>query len=218
MILTNWGYKLIDSNSLVGLLSVDEFNTFTADKFSGDERIQPSLSSASNAVRNYCGWHVAPSLNCEIARPLHDYSFIKVRGCDMIVQLPARYVSAVSAVIIGADWDEGTQSWSGTSCRYSFDVNGLLTIYDAFPGQYDRSSLLVIRYTAGLPDSLTDALKELIASQITHGLSNTYGINSETSGGVSVTYSQNWMSSARANVLTDTTKEILQPYKVGGVF
>ena len=217
MILTNWGYKITDINTLPSLISAEEFDEYTAGKFEGDKRRSSNLNAASNAVRNYCGWHVYPSTVCEVVHPLHDYSFIRSGG-DIIVQLPARYVSAVSKVLLNAEYDNDTHQWTGVSCRYRFEVNGLLTIYDAFPSQYARYDQLMVEYTAGLPDELMAAIKELIAHRSTHALTSSNGIASETSGGVSITYSANWINSAKATALADDNKEVLQPYRVGGVF
>lgn len=217
MILTNWGYKITDLDTLPGLVSGEEFDEYTAGKFGNDERITPNLMAASGAVRNYCGWHVYPSTVCEIAHPLHDYSFIR-SGSDIIVQLPARYVSAVSKVLLNAVYDEETHTWSGDQCRYHFEPNGLLTLYDAFPSQYARYCLLMVEYTAGLPDDLMSAIKELIAQKATHALASPNGISSETSGGVTISYSSGWVNSAKATALADDAKETLTAYRVGGVF
>ena len=217
MIQTNWGYKITDLTTLPALISAEEFAAFTAGKYTGDERVAPNLNAASGAVRNYCGWHVYPSAVCEIVKPLHDYSFI-ASGGDMIVQLPARYVSSVSKVLMNAVWDEATEQWSGTPCRYHFDVNGLLTIYDCYARQYARYDELLVEYTAGLPDELMPSIKELIAQRSAHALTSSNGIASESSGGVSITYSTSWVNSAKATALADDNKETLAPFKVGGVY
>ena len=63
-----------------------------------------------------------------------------------------------------------------------------------------------------------DAIKELIAHRVTHALASSAGVQSETAGGVSVTYSANWINSSRATALADDNKEVLAPYRVRGVF
>ena len=54
--------------------------------------------------------------------------------------------------------------------------------------------------------------------RVTHALANSYGIQSESSGGVSVTYSANWINNSRATALADDNKEVLEPYRLRGVF
>ena len=61
-------------------------------------------------------------------------------------------------------------------------------------------------------------IKELIAHRVTHAMASTSGVQSETAGGVSVTYNAAWTNNSRATALADDNKEVLAPYKVRGVF
>ena len=61
---TRWGYTLPDLDSLPDMLSDEEFDEFTANRYAGDVRIAPNIKSACTAVRNYCGWHIFPSASC----------------------------------------------------------------------------------------------------------------------------------------------------------
>lgn len=202
MTLTNWGYSITE---LGAMLTDDEFNEMTADRYKGDERIAPLISAATAAVRNYCGWHVAPSEKCELSARAHDLRLTYV-GCDTIIQLPARFVSAVESVKIGGH--EVTD--------YSIEPNGLLRIYDHCI--CSRKTVIEVSYTAGLSDELAGAVKELVGHQVTHGMAQSYGVQSEAAGGVSVTYSASWINSAKATALPDDNRDTLAPYRLQGVF
>jgi len=98
------------------------------------------------------------------------------------------------------------------------DVNGTLRVYDVGLYGLKRYSPVVVEYTAGLPEELMDPIRELIAHRVTHAVAVPSGITSEASGGVSVTYNASWINSAQSTTLQDTNKELLQPYKLQGVF
>lgn len=202
MILTNWGYMI---DELDDMLTSDEFETMTGNRYAGDVRTQPLLDAAQAAVRNYCGWHVCPSASCKLEARAHDLR-LTCSGSDTIIQLPARYVSAVTKVKVG-----GTEITD-----YSCEPNGMLRLYDTLI--VSRRTVITVEYAAGLPMDLAGAVQELIAHRVTHGLAQSYGVQSEAAGGVSVTYSANWINSARATALPDDNKEVLAPYRLQGVF
>lgn len=202
MILTNWGYSV---DELDDMLTSDEFDIMTGGRYTGDERTQPLLDAAQAAVRNYCGWHVSPSAVCVLETRAHNLRLTH-SGRDTIIQLPARFVSEVTKVKIG---DEEVTD-------FSCEANGLLRLYDMMI--FSRKTVVRVEYEAGLPMDLAGAVKELLAHRVTHGLAQSYGIQSEAAGGVSVTYSANWINSARATALPDDNKDVLAPYRLQGVF
>lgn len=200
--ITNWGYEI---DHLEDVLTVTEFDSLTAGRFAGDQRVRPTLSAAVSAMRNYCGWHVFPSAECTYHARALDRRLIFV-GSDILVQLPACFVSAVHKVKIdGVEVDD-----------FSFEVGGLLRIYDVCVTS--RKTVIDVEYTAGLPDELAGGVKEIVAGRVSHGLSQSYGVQSEAAGGVSVTYSASWLNSAQAGALQDASKEALEPYRLQGVF
>lgn len=206
-LMTNWGYTLMDAEALANLLTPEEFSEFTADKYSDDMRTESNIQAASNAIRNYCGWHVYPSAACKLETTFFDGRVTAGRG-SVLIQLPAKYVTSVSSVMIG-----------GIECStYVAEPNGLLKVYDVSLAGLREFSPVVVEYTAGLPDALMDGVKELVAHRVTHALASSGGVQSETAGGVSITYSANWTNSARATALADDNKEVLAPYKIQGVF
>ena len=204
-LITTWGYTVKDEDTLPEMLEWSEYDRFTANKYVGDSRTYGNIMAAEAAVRNYCGWHVYPPLLCELSTTFFDRRVVLSDGIVMI-QLPATYATSVSSVTIGGvQYD-----------KYVLDTNGMLRIFGV-PCQEPYSSI-VIEYTAGIPDELMAGIKELIAHRVTHAMASTSGVQSESVGGVSVTYNANWTNSARATALADDNKEVLSPYRLRGVF
>ena len=206
-LLTTWGYTLTDADTLTDVLTVDEFNNYTGGRYAAEtDRISSEITAAGDAIRNYVGWHLYPAAACELRTVLSKLR-ISHTGNDLVIQLPARYVTAVESVSIG-----------GTEYTDFFaDPNGDLTIFHAYCGLC-RNAIVDIVYTAGLPDALMAPIKELAAHRVTHAVAVPAGITSEASGGVSVTYNANWINNARATGLAADNKELLTPYRLQGVF
>ena len=215
MIKTTWGYTLTEAQSLPDFLTPSEFVSFTNGKFSiNDSRIKSNIPSATRSIQNYCGWHVYPNLECEMVYRVNDLrdSFV---GPDVLIQLPATFVTAVKSILLNAS--KVGDVWVGEpTTDFDLENSGMLRIYDI--GFHDRRSKIRIVYDAGVDASQMELVKELIANSVSHSLANTYGVASETAGSVSVSYSANWASSSRSTALADDTKEILNPFKVKGVY
>ena len=214
MINTTWGYKLTQATSFTDFLTVTEFNAFTANKYTGDVRIEPNIHSATRSIQNYCGWHIYPNLECEMV-----YRVVDLRDCfvgsDLLIQLPATFVTGITSILLNCSFVDG--EWKGDSVTdYDLEESGLLRIYDV--GSIDRRSKIRIVYQAGIDATQMDVLKELTAHRVTHAVSSSYGITSEAAGGVSVTYNAAWAGNTRSTALPDDNKEILNPYRVKGVF
>lgn len=218
-LLTNWGYIIAEEESgdeptvMAPLLSVEDFNDFTADKYAGDDRIEPNIKAASSAIRNYCGWHIYPSYSCEFVTTLYDRAVTRIGG-DLLIQLPAKYVSQVNSITIG----DTTYTGDTDDLHAVIMPNGIIRIFGANVFGMQQFTQICVSYEAGVPDGLMDGLKELVAHRVTHALASSGGIQSETAGGVSITYSANWTNTARSTALADDNKEVLEPYRLQGVF
>lgn len=213
--LSPWGY-IIDSENLPAFISVDDFNLFTNGKFAGDTRIVSTLPSASEAIRNFCGWHIAPSLTCGMVYNVLDLRDAFV-GRDLLIQLPATYVTGIQKIVLNAVLNPSTGLYEGDETDdYEIGMgDGLLRIYDV--GNLNRKSRIFIKYTAGFTDT-PSAIKELTADRVSHAVTNPYGVNSEAAGGVSVSYSGAWAGSANSSSLPSDSREILEAYRLKGVF
>lgn len=213
--LSPWGY-IIDSENLPAFISVDDFHLFTNGKFAGDTRIVSTLPSASEAIRNFCGWHIAPSLTCGMVYNVLDLRDAFV-GRDLLIQLPATYVTGIQKIVLNAVLNPSTGLYEGDETDdYEIGMgDGLLRIYDV--GNLNRKSRIFIKYTAGFTDT-PSAIKELTADRVSHAVTNPYGVNSEAAGGVSVSYSGAWAGSANSSSLPSDSREILEAYRLKGVF
>ena len=216
--ISSWGYSY-DAEALPALIDATDFSKYTNGKFgTTDTRIGANIKSASEAIRNYCGWHISPSLTCGVVynvANLHD-AFI---GGDLLVQLPATFVTSISKIVLDAVLDPDTQEYNGevitdASCYELDNSNGLLRIYDV--GARDRRSRIFVKYVAGLSDA--EAIKEITTLRVVHALTNPYGVTSEAAGGVSVAYSSAWIGRANSTSLPSEERETLDAYRVKGVF
>lgn len=213
--LTPWGY-IADCETIADFITVNDFVSFTGGKFSAsDTRIAANIPSATQAIRNYCGWHIAPSLVCGIFCRVADLRNVIV-GRDLLIQIPANFVSSVSKVVINASLDPDTGDYIGDLMTdYDITPGGLLRVYDV--NRVDRKSKVFVKYTAGLSGDDIPAIKELTADLVTHSVTSPYGVNSEAVGGVSVSYNATWAGQSSTG-LTNNTREVLEPYKLRGVF
>ena len=217
--LSPWGY-IYDAETLPNLINATDFANFTNGKFgTTDTRISSNIASASAAIRNFCGWHVAPSLNCGMLYNVHDLRDAFIGG-DLLIQLPATFVTDVSKVVLNAVWNSDDDEWEGEvitdPARFDYGMGGgLLKVYDV--GVLDRRSKVFVRYTAGFADTAIPLVKEVTCNGVVHALTNTYGVNSEAAGGVSVSYNASWAGKG-STALTNDTRDALEPYKVKGVF
>lgn len=187
---TPWGY---DIASLDPLISVSEFNTMTGSKYAGDDRVEPALKAASQAVRNYCGWHICPSLVCT-ANPV---------GGAKVARLQATYVSGITSVKeYNVELDGGQYEWR---------KDGLIrrTCFKRWPSEWNA---LEVKYTAGYNIAEVPDIAEAVRSIAEGVLAVSAGISSESADGVSVSYSQSASSIAAA--LTISQKAALEIYKV----
>ena len=205
-LLTAWGYSIANATALSNLLTVQEFNTLTANKYTGDSRIEPNIKAASQAVRNYCGWHIYPAYSCKIQTSFYDKR-ISRNGNMILIQLPATFVVGITSVRIGGVAYES----------YVLETSGLLRIFGVSE-YFEPYTTLEVEYSAGLSDALVANIQELVAHRVTHALASSAGIQSEAAGGVSITYSAVWTNSARSTALPDDNKEVLAPYRLMGVF
>lgn len=216
MIKTPWGYTLTNVNELPNFLTAAEFDSFTASKFTGDSRIAANIPAASRAIQNYCNWHIYPNLECEMVYNIHDIRDCFVNG-DLLIQLPASFVTGIKQILLDAVPGELVGTWEGEETTdYDLNSNGLLRIFDV--NFRDKRSRIRIVYDAGIDAAQMDILKELTAHRVVHAVTSSYGITSEAAGGVSVSYNVAWAGNTRSTALADDNKEILETYRVKGVY
>lgn len=210
-----WGY-IYDAETLASFITPEEFNAYTGGKFTGDVRITPNIDSSTSAIRNFCGWHIAPSLTCGMLYRVFDLRDAFV-GPDLLIQLPATFVSGVNKVILNASFNSSTGDYDGDDYdEIDLNTNGILRVYDV--KNIDRKSRIFVKYTAGFGLDAIPAIKELTANRVSHAVASSYGIMSEAAGGVSVTYNASWAGNTRSSSLPDDSREVLDPYCLRRMF
>lgn len=81
--LTRWGYE-VDADSLAPILTVDEFDAMGGSELSATTAAKTAtLAAASQAIRDYCGWHVCPKLKCTFDVLADASATIPVMGVDI---------------------------------------------------------------------------------------------------------------------------------------
>lgn len=188
---TPWGYEI--NSDIEPLLSADDFNEMTGGAYADNARVDVALSAASQAIRNYCGWHVCPAMSCT-AYPA---------GGGKIARIPAAYVSEITAVKEFGD--------ELTIGQYEWRRDGLLkrAQFRNWPREWDA---ITVDYVAGYDIEAVPDIAEAVRA-ITEGvLSVSAGVVSESADGVSISYSANAASVAAG--LTSSQKDALAQYKV----
>ena len=185
---TAWGYDV--SGDIDPIVSANDFNDMTGQAYSDNRRVETALAAASQAIRNYCGWHISPSLDCT-AYPA---------GGTNVMRLPAGYVSDIDSIT-----EEGVEVTD-----YEWKRSGLVRrkcgIWSyAWDG-------IKVEYTAGYDEEAIPDLMDAVCSIASGVLAVTAGVVQETADGVSVSYRSD--ASSVASALTSNYKSALEPYRV----
>lgn len=188
---TPWGYDV--SGDLSPIITLADFNAMTGKAYTAGSRGEAALKAASQAIRNYCGWHVCPSMTCT-ANPT---------GGQAVTRLPAGYVSSVSGIT-----EDGETL---ASADYVWRKDGLLK--RAAPYRWsDEWGAIEVEYVAGYAENAVPDLAEAVCSIAEGVLSVSAGVMSESADGVSISYNSN--SASIASALTSAQKSALEPYRL----
>ena len=185
---TPWGYTV---ESLPPLITVEHFRLICPGFSSTDYAIQSALDAVSSAIRNYCGWHVAPNLEC---------TFIG-NGEFRTLMLPAMGVTGVASLEI-----------DGVACdEYEWTDAGMVKLKSStFPDSW-RSVECV--FNAGFDDSADDVCQ--VAAQIAaNAIAAAPGVANERAGNVSITYNQTGAGITGGVSLLPRDFALLAPYKL----
>ncbi len=187
---TPWGYSV---EFLEPIITVGDFHALTGNAYIDNPRAEAAIAAASQAVRNHCGWHVCPSLECT-AYPT---------GGTVVAKLPAGYVSEVDGI---------TENGAALSdADYQWRRDGL--IKRAFPYKWtDKWDGIEVTYKAGYDIGAVPDLAEAVCAIVAGVLAVTAGVTSESADGVSISYSKS--ASSIAAGLTEQQRTALSAYKV----
>ena len=184
--LTNWGYEV---DSLPALMRVQDFCALNPSLSSSYERIGAVLDSVSAAVRDWCGWHVSPSLECTFTG----------NGEGRLLMLPGMGVTAVSSLSVNG---EETTAFVWTSA-------GMVRLTD---GEFPREWRTVeCTYTAGFDNSAIGAVVAQVAANM---LVASPGVAEEHVGSAGITYNRTGNGITGGVSLLDRDLEILAPYRL----
>lgn len=149
--------------------------------------------SASAAIRNACGWHVAPEMECRCT--------FDIDAPTRSLWLPARNVAGVSSVTVGGE-EVADFQWSrlGQVLLGSPAPRGLRSV--------------VVEYVAGADDAGDLAALASGVAARAKALAARPGVTSESAGGVSVSVSASMAAASAAPFLTDVERAALAPHKV----
>lgn len=186
--LTPWGYEV---DELPDLITVSDFNAATNNRYAGDARIEPAIASASAAIRAWCGWHVAPVLDCSIT----------LDGEAGDIWLPTNALASVTSAKVGGEDVTVTGSNCRGRVRLAHKTCGLGNVAIDYVAGYD---------VAACPDLMGVVVQRVMASVAM----TTYGVSQETAGGVSISYSGSALSDLGSAFLPDSVKAALSTYRL----
>ena len=164
---TPWGYEV---EELPPIMDAEDYLAKFGGVHASDAGLAAALDAASAAVRNVCGWHVAPSLEC----------VANVTAEGRLVRLPARLVTAISEVS-----ENGAALSTGA---YEAHTNGLLRRCE-FANWASGWQAVHVEYSAGFDVDACPDLADVLARIVDAALTVPAGVASETAGNVSISYS-----------------------------
>ena len=183
---TPWGYTV---DSLDSMISVPEFRVLCPGLSSTDLQIQAVLDTVSSAIRDYCGWHVSPNLECTFTG----------HGEGNLLILPAMGVTSVESLAVRGE----------AVTDYEWTAAGMVRLKcAAFPKEW-RS--VVCTYQAGFS---VGAIGQVVAQIASNALAAAPGVANERAGNVSITYNQTGAGITGGVSLLPRDYEILAPYKL----
>ena len=185
---TPWGYEVED---LPPIISEDELNAATGNAHAGDVRLIAAIDAASAAIRNECGWHVSPPLDCTA----------HLSPSGKVAKLPANLVTEIKSVT-----EDGKELAPGD---YEARHDGLIR-RACFRNWSRRWDGVKVEYVAG--HEITPELSSLAINLVEAALTTPTGIASESAGGVSISYKAAAATLAAAAIGGGAS--ILAPYRL----
>ena len=190
MMQTPWGYQV---DSLPPLVGSDEFDAATGYKWDCNEGAASAIAAASAVIRNYCGWHVAPVLECTAS----------LTANGRMVAIPALMVVSIESVS-----DGGQELSEG---QYEARADGLLrrTCFRSWTRRWEG---VEVAYEAGFDADAVPDVAQACINLAEAALAAPAGVASESAGGVSISYST--ASASVAAAMTPAIREALAPYRL----
>ena len=185
---TPWGYS-VDGDTLASIITVEQFKALCPGLSSTDAEIQAALDVVSSAIRDWCGWHVAPNIQCDYIG----------EGEGRLLVLPGMGVTAVSSLEVDESEITG----------YEWTAAGMVRLRNGvFPDVW-RSVECV--YNAGFD---AGAIGQVVAQIASNALAAAPGVANERAGNVSITYNQTGAGITGGVSLLPRDYALLAPYKL----
>ena len=185
MIGTDWDYFV---ETLEPIISVEQFRVLCPGLSSTDEQLSAIIGAVSASIRNYCGWHVSPVLECKYVGA----------GDGSLLMLPAMGVTSVDSLSI-----------HGVAVTdYEWNYNGMVRYKHGFP---DTFRSVTCGYSAGFS---SDAIEQVVMQIASNALVAAPGVVSERVGDVSITYNQTGTGITGGISLLPRDHELLAPYRL----
>lgn len=185
---TPWSYTV---EELPPLITVEDFRTIAPNLSATDAQVTQVLDSVSQAIRDICGWHVGPSLECTYTG----------EGEGRLLMLPAMGVTAVSSLVVGGvEMEPADFEWTAA---------GMVRLKGAcFPDEW-RS--VECTYTAGFS---TDSLAQIAAQIASNSIVASPGVREEHAGSVGITYNETGAGITGGVSILPRDSALLAPYRL----
>ena len=185
---TPWGYQV---EELPPIISEDTLNEATGNAWAGDVRLATAIEAASAAIRNECGWHITPSLEC--------VAYLSPNG--KVAKLPANLVTEIISVSEdGRDLNPGD---------FEARHDGLMRRAN-FRNWSKKWDGIRVTYVAGYETA--PELQSIAINLVEAALTTPTGVASESAGGVSISYKTAAMTVTAATL--GSMKSTLAPYRL----
>lgn len=182
---TPWGYSV---ETLPPMLHIEQFRAIYPDFSADDEAVEGALDATSCAIRDYCGWHVSPQLECTFTG----------EGDGRMLILPAMGVTSVDSLSV-----------NGESVECEWKSCGLVRLKRGYFPDSWRS--VVCEYTAGF-DAVS--VSQVVAQIAANAIAAAPGVANERAGNVSITYNQTGQGITGGVSLLPRDYALLAPYKL----
>lgn len=197
---TAWGYMVAhDSddqtwNGIPPLISRADFNKATGNRWSTDtDMVDMVLAAVSQAVRNFCGWHIAPNLPCL-------YIAYGLEG--KIAKLPSMMVT---------ECDVSTDDGSDFPSGIEWQPRGLVRRDDGCDWPQDWGKY-AFEFSSGYESDAM--LSQIIVQVASNHMAAAPGIREEQAGAVRLSYNQMANGVSGGVTLLDREQMLLAPYRL----
>ena len=167
---TQWGYEV---ETLPQMLTVSDFNQMTGNKYAGDARLSAAIDAANSAVRNWCGWHISPNIECTFKCSPYD-RIIGTRS--RFIDLPSSLVTEIESVTEdGQELTDGQfEAWEDGLLKRACFRNWGDRVEVVFKSGYSELDAAFAQSIANVCETVLQALP--------------LGVTQETAGNVSVSW------------------------------